>query len=1031
MKHLNASLFALLIIAAFSSNAQNLIINEFSPNNLTGIIDDYGENSDWIEIYNNTNASINLEGYHLSDKVDNPLKWTFPSASIPAYGYILVFASEKESTNNQLHANFKLSQEGENILLSNSDGEIIDQLDSIPIRADISYGHKPNGIGDLKFFKSPTPGSSNTTVGYSGFITEPSIDIESGYYTNPIEVLVQHEDPNVTIRYTLDGSEPTNDSPIYSNSLHFENIETQANGISLIPTNPSFDYPKPGYSESRANSRGWLEPYTVCNKTNILKVKAFKNDYLPSYALTRTYFINPAANNRYSLPVISLSSNAEGFFSDETGIYVYGTSGAEGNYKEEGIEWERPVRFQLFEKDGSLAIEQTLGARIHGGGGRHSTLKNLRMYAREEYGKSKFKYKWFDNDPTKEFKRFLIRGPGHRPDCTPRDDFADLLIQNLDMDLQHARQVIVFLNGEYWGVHTIKERFDQKYLEQKYGKKEEDYVILKNSGTLHSGEPNDVEVYYNLLEFVGDNDMSQNENYEYVKNQVDMDNYLSYYTSQVFMGNVDWVNINIKFWRYKGFDKNQIPKSALDGRWRWFMFDFDVTFGHSCKEISYTANVLKLTFDPDYGRATELARGLKQNEQWRFDFVNRMCDLMNSTFNHKRMSEKIEEIDEIFSPEMQEHTERWRYPSNSETLAERQYEIPSMNKWNETIEGLGTFNDNRKRKIITHMQEEFDITDTICVVLDVNDATMGNIKLNSIFVSEALDGVNNQVYPWTGTYFKKVPFPLAAIPKLGYRFVEWQETGETQDTLMMNLENGETFTAVFEEDPNFSFEDALYINEFMASNKETIEDEYGAHADWIELYNPNNKDVDIASFYISDDAEDVYKYQFPRGNKSTIIPALGYLLIWADGRSERGVLHTNFKLSSAGEDIVFLAPDSSLIDNITFGVQHEDISFGRENDGSSAWKFYQIPIGPTPGKTNNNAPVHEQINSQVLSIYPNPVSQGKTVFFNNIMNIEIYNSMGQLLLKKQNASKINTSQFVEGIYFIKTNQKGILKLIIE
>ena len=1031
LKKLYVPFLAIFIILVQPVFSQDIVINEILSDNMSGIIDDYGDHSDWIEVYNTSNSTINLQGYYLSDKKDDPLKWKFPNVSIVSGGYVLVFASKSPSTANQIHANFKLSVEGEYVLLSNPAGDLIHQLDSIPMKTDISYGYKPNGSGVLKYFKDPTPSSSNISTGYDGFVDDPEVNVEGGFYANPIDVEVSHEDIDVVIRYSLDGSEPTSNSSIYFESFSFENVASNPNDISMIPTNPGLNYPQNGFDEGRANTRGWLEPYTVINKTNVLKIKAFKTNYLPSNTITETYFINPETTDRYSFPVISITTERDNFFSDVTGIYVYGTTGELGNYYESGIEWERPICFELYDNNGDLSIEQNLGVRMHGGGGRHSTLKNMRMYARDEYGKSKFKYKWFDNDDNNEFERFLVRGPGHRPDCIPRDDLVDVLIQNYDMDIQHVKHVIVFLNGEYWGIHTIKERFDQEYLSLKYGKKKSDYVILKNSGTIQSGEPDDVTSYYNLLDFIDENDMSLNENYDYVKTQVDMDNYLTYFTTEIFIGNGDWINTNIKFWRYKGFDKNQVEFGPLDGRWRWFMFDFDVAFGGSCNRVNHTVNMLDNCFDPSYGRATRFAIGLKNNEQWRFDVVNKMCDLMNSSFNHKRLGEKINEIHDEMTPEIMEHTERWRYPSMAETINARQYEIPSMTRWNDTFDGLADFNDNRKEKIIEHMQEEFNIENTVEVILDVNDINMGNIKINTLFVSEALDGVNDEVYPWNGTYFQYVHFPLIAIPKLGYRFVEWQETGETQDTLLIDISAGETFTAVFEKDPDFVFDDALYINELMAVNSTTTEDEYGATADWIEIYNPNNKAIDIASFFISDDADDVYKYQFPRGSKNTIIPAYGYKLIWADNRTERGVLHTNFKLSASGEDIVLLAPDSSLIDNLSFGNQVEDVSFGRENDGSATWKFFQIPIGPTPGKTNNNAAIGDINDFSSNSVYPNPVSQGRLVYFNDIMNIELYNSVGQLLIKQDNATKLETGALQSGIYFIKTENKGIIKLLVE
>ncbi|NPD46178.1 MULTISPECIES: lamin tail domain-containing protein [unclassified Lentimicrobium] len=1019
----------LLSLSFLGVKAQDLVINEVLASNINGITDSYGEQSDWIEIYNNSSTTINLNSYSLSDKNDNPQKWKFPNVNISSHGYLLVFASENATIGNELHCNFKISQEGEYISLYKPSGVLVDRIDSVELRADVSYGHKLDASGNMKFFGLPTPQTSNTSTAYNGFVSDPIVSHESGFYTDDINVSIVHGGSQVFLRYTLDGSVPTPSSPVYNSEIQFSDATSKPNGISLIKTNPSFDYPKPGFTESRANNRGYLNPYSNINKTNVLKVKAFKDGYLPSETLSSTFFIYSEAEEKYSLPVISLTTDAPNFFDDEMGIYVYGTTGELGNYYESGREWERPTLVQYFENDGTLGFEQYLGARIHGGGGRHSTVKNLRMYARSEYGKDEMKYKFFDNSNINKFKRFMIRGPGHRPDCTPRDDFADLLLQNYNMDVQHVQHVILFVNGEYWGIHSIKERFDQKYLSLKYGKKDDDYVILRDSGKLDSGEEGDEAHYDNLLDFVESNNMEEDENYEYVQTQIDIDNYLSYFSSEVYMGNVDWVITNIKFWRYKGFDKSTKSINGLDGRWRWFMFDFDLVFGGSCDDISSNVNVLDDAFDQEHGKATILARGLKENDQFVIDLVNRTCDHMNSNFNQSNFREKLEEIDQSMTPEMLEHVSRWRYPSIATTLNVRQNEIPTLTQWTNVLDDLYNFPKDRKRKIIDHYTEEFNLEDTIHIALNVNDKNMGNIKINSLFVSEALDGVSESVYPWHGTYFEDIPFQLVAMPKLGYRFVEWQETGDTDASLMVDLDEGAVFTALFEEDPDFVFEDAIFINEFMAVNKSTITDEYNANADWIEIYNPNDKQVDLANFYISDDADDAFKYQFPFGTVSTIIEAYGYKLIWCDDRTERGPLHTNFKLSSSGDDILLMAPDSSLIDNITFGAQGEDIAYGREMDGDETWIYFQKPFGPTPNATNNAAAIDE-LNQVLLKLYPNPVKSGNRVYFQHQVNIQLHNNLGQLLLLKDNVTYLDTDGLESGVYIISSENFGRTKLLV-
>jgi hypothetical protein len=139
----------------------------------------------------------------------------------------------------------------------------------------------------------------------------------------------------------------------------------------------------------------------------------------------------------------------------------------------------------------------------------------------------------------------------------------------------------------------------------------------------------------------------------------------------------------------------------------------------------------------------------------------------------------------------------------------------------------------------------------------------------------------------------------------------------------------------------------IYINEFMASNDTTIADpDFGDYSDWIELYNDGDLDIDISGYYLTDDLTDTTKWQVPEG---VIVPAHGFLLIWADDEDTLGQApHTNFKLSSGGEQIGLFDPEGTIVDSITFGEQQTDVSYGRYPDGSDNWTF----MTPTPGEPN-------------------------------------------------------------------------------
>ncbi len=170
----------------------------------------------------------------------------------------------------------------------------------------------------------------------------------------------------------------------------------------------------------------------------------------------------------------------------------------------------------------------------------------------------------------------------------------------------------------------------------------------------------------------------------------------------------------------------------------------------------------------------------------------------------------------------------------------------------------------------------------------------------------------------------------------------------------------------------------LVINEFLASNDAVNTDENGEYDDWFEIYNYGEKDVDLAGMYVSDDKSDLKKYQIPSGHSDvTTVPAKGFILVWCDGQTEQGPLHTNFKLSSGGEDIALTESNGAVvIDEITFGPQETDVSQGRDPDGSNNWHSFTTP---TPGASNNGASSAVPPKIQNISISPSPINPNDEV----------------------------------------------------
>jgi hypothetical protein len=210
-----------LILFARICSAQ-VFINEYSTSNLTGFTDNYGSYEDWIELYNTSSSPVNLTGYHLSDKATNVGKWTFGNVTISANGFIRIWASGNNiNSGPDLHTNFSLKQcAGDKIIFSGPSLTVLDSLTLVRTQANHSRGRVTNGSPSWSLFISPTPNASNnTSTAYLGYAPTSSMSIGPGFFSSSQNVGIFNSGSNITLRYTLDGSTPTNTSTIYSGPI--------------------------------------------------------------------------------------------------------------------------------------------------------------------------------------------------------------------------------------------------------------------------------------------------------------------------------------------------------------------------------------------------------------------------------------------------------------------------------------------------------------------------------------------------------------------------------------------------------------------------------------------------------------------------------------------------------------------------------------------------------------------------------------------------------------------------------------------
>lgn len=299
----------LLVTLGLTISSQALVpdlrINEFLASNYSGIQDIDGNRSDWIELYNGGLDTLMLGGFTLTDDPVNPTMWTFPDLSLKPDSYLLVFASNKDRTTGpELHTNFALSRSGEFVGIYDVSGSVVDSISFGQQQTDISYGRETENPSYFVFFDEPTPGFENSTA-YASFTASPLVVTPGGFYAGSISVALIPAASSDEIYYTVDGTIPDINSSKYAGS------------------------------------------FTI-TKTTALRVVSIAPGAVPSRVLTHTYFIDEQVN----LPFISLVTDPDHLFSDETGIYVTGTNGITGNCdsvtpRNTNQDWERPVNIEL------------------------------------------------------------------------------------------------------------------------------------------------------------------------------------------------------------------------------------------------------------------------------------------------------------------------------------------------------------------------------------------------------------------------------------------------------------------------------------------------------------------------------------------------------------------------------------------------------------------------------------------------------------------------------------------------------------
>lgn len=395
----------------------------------------------------------------------------------------------------------------------------------------------------------------------------------SGFYDEPF--LLEIQAPSREVYYTLDGSEPDRTSLQYTKKkIPVGDASENENTLSAREDLDSYGQDHPEMIDTQI-------PEEKVDKCTVIKAVYYDAAGNKSETICASYFVGFQHKTGYgTTKVVSLVTDPENLTDYDTGIFVRGRTydelkegwgdQAPGNYSNKGREWEREAIFQYFGTDGKLLYETDCGIRIMGGWHRKAVIKSFNLYAREEYGGSnEFDYDFWGTgyDPHK----ITLHSGSNDYYGKVQNMLVSDLTRGLSYGTMHYELCLVFLNGEYWGIYNLTEKYDKTYISETYHVKKRDVLSVK-AGKLENGEEENFNLYEDAMEFVENADMTQEENYRRFQELFDEQSLLDLYAVEIYCGrNYDWPKGNIHLWR----TVTEGGPGYADGKWRYLLYDMD------------------------------------------------------------------------------------------------------------------------------------------------------------------------------------------------------------------------------------------------------------------------------------------------------------------------------------------------------------------------------------------------------------------------------------------------------------------------
>lgn len=606
--------------ASFPDTLLPLRISEFMAGNSTGLKDGYGEASDWIEIQNPNPVAVNLDAWFLTDDAEVLNKWNFPAVSVPAGGYLVVFASTRNTTDplGKVHTNFSLSGGGEYLALVKQDGSISSQYSpAFPEqKSDISYGYHPTD-GTLRFFSTPTPGAANN-AGFDGVVADTTFSVKRGFYDAPFSLAITTLTPGATIRYTTDGTKPTTTTgTIYTTPLNITGTTTvralayRTGWLSTNVDTHTYLFLDQVVAQSTTPSYPPGLPATWGVDSQVDANDGAGTGIVPAdYAMDQRVVTGaqPGYSVREALlaiPTINLSLPVSAVFNNSTGIW--------SNPLQRGTAWEKECSVEMIVPDGAAgqtAFQEDCIVETHGNSSRNPwrmQKHSLRLTFRNAVGPGSLDYNLFPESSVRSFNKLVLRAcftdswglvswdaGRYRPNDSQylRDFYMKEIYRKMGQPSSYGAYSHVYINGLYMGLFNHSERLEDDFFVNHFG-----------------GVSTDWEVF---ADFTGAgprwNAMMALTDYNQIAAAVDLENFADYVLLHAFSEAEDWPHHN-------GYAASN---PAIGFPWRFFVWDQEIGFDN------HTINRLDGNISAETQGVGALIQKMRTYPEFRLLFADRV-----------------------------------------------------------------------------------------------------------------------------------------------------------------------------------------------------------------------------------------------------------------------------------------------------------------------------------------------------------------------------------------------------------------------